>query len=166
MFELPVDVSTNGSTCKNTSSTLKLNFGPGHSWSVNFTANGKMYHADTITLSYNLSDATIFPNSASNGNSHTSKVQTHMGERPFTGVYAVLGFLSDTKVVTAETQITNVGIDTCYSCRSVDTIAGKSVNQTLWNVLIQAFVSNNSTSENSECRCSMAARPAFLPRSL
>ncbi|XP_040029232.1 lysosome-associated membrane glycoprotein 2 isoform X1 [Gasterosteus aculeatus] len=120
MFELPVDVSTNGSTCKNTSSTLKLNFGPGHSWSVNFTANGKMYHADTITLSYNLSDATIFPNSASN----------------------------DTKVVTAETQITNVGIDTCYSCRSVDTIAGKSVNQTLWNVLIQAFVSNNSTSEN------------------
>ncbi|KAM8909009.1 lysosome-associated membrane glycoprotein 2 isoform 2-T2 [Spinachia spinachia] len=120
MFELPVDVSTNGSTCKNTSSMLKLNFGEGHSWSVNFTANGNMYDADTITFSYNLSDATVFPDSISN----------------------------DTRNVTAKAQITKVGIDTCYSCRSVDTIESAPVNQTLWDVLIQAFVSSNSTSEN------------------
>ncbi|KAL6117490.1 lamp2 [Pungitius sinensis] len=133
MIELPVDVSTNGSTCDNASSTLKLNFGKGHSWSVNFTTNGKMYHADTVTFSYNLSDATVFPKSALNG----------------------------TQNVTAKPQFTEVGIDTCYSCRSIDTIEGESVNQTLWNVLIQAFVSNNSKSENiTSCAADMPVTTA------
>ncbi|XP_037316902.1 lysosome-associated membrane glycoprotein 2 isoform X1 [Pungitius pungitius] len=133
MFKLPVDVSTNGSTCDDASSTLKLNFGKGHSWSVNFTTNGKMYNADTVTFSYNLSDATIFPKSALNG----------------------------TQNVTAKPQFTEVGIDTCYSCRSIDTIEGESVNQTLWNVLIQAFVSNNSKSENiTSCAADMPVTTA------
>ncbi|XP_034398617.1 lysosome-associated membrane glycoprotein 2 isoform X2 [Cyclopterus lumpus] len=119
-FELPSEVTTNGSTCDNTSSTLKLNFGEGCSWSLNFTVNGKMYQADTITFTYNLSDANVFPNSVVN----------------------------DTTTVTVKPQITDVGVDTCYSCNSKETLEADGVNQTLWKVLIQAFVRNNSISEN------------------
>ncbi|XP_059201824.1 lysosome-associated membrane glycoprotein 2 isoform X1 [Centropristis striata] len=120
-FELPADVTTVGSTCElNTSSTLKLNFGNGHSWSVNFTNAGKVYQADTVTFSYNLGDKTTFPNAASN----------------------------ESKTVAVKPKITDVAVDTCYSCQSKDTLESDLVNQTLWNVLIQAFVSNNSTSEN------------------
>ncbi|KAK5924848.1 hypothetical protein CgunFtcFv8_017425 [Champsocephalus gunnari] len=119
-FELPASVASDGSTCDNTSSTLKLNFGEGHSWSVNFTTEGKLYHIDTITFSYNLSDASIFPNST----------------------------LTETTTIYVKPQIKDVGVDTCYSCKSEDTYETDLVRQTLWNVLIQAFVINNSTSEN------------------
>ncbi|XP_076594861.1 lysosome-associated membrane glycoprotein 2 isoform X2 [Chaetodon auriga] len=123
-FELPSEVTTVGSECDTTSSVLKLNFGEGHSWSINFTANGKMYQADYITFSYNLSDATRFPASVSN----------------------------ETTSVTVKPHITDVDMDTCYSCKSNDMIETDLVNQTLWNVLIQAFVSNGSKSEQiSSC---------------
>ncbi|XP_031158724.1 lysosome-associated membrane glycoprotein 2 isoform X2 [Sander lucioperca] len=131
-FELPAKVTADESTCDATSSTLKLNFGEGHSWSVNFTINGKMYQADTILFSYNLSDTTVFPNSV----------------------------LNETKTVAVKPHITDVGVDTCYSCKSKDTIEADAVNQTLWNVLIQAFVSNNSTSENiTSCAADVPITP-------
>ncbi|XP_068571195.1 lysosome-associated membrane glycoprotein 2 isoform X2 [Cebidichthys violaceus] len=133
MFELPADVKTEGSACDNTSSTLKLDFGEGHSWSVNFTINGKKYQADTITFSYNLSDATVFPKSVVND--------------------------TETVIVKAP-QITDVSVGTCYSCKSKDTIETESVNQTLWNVLIQAFVMNNSTSKNiTSCAADVPTTP-------
>lgn len=131
-FELPGEVTTSGSTCDAKSSTLKLNFGEGHSWSVNFTISGEKYQADTITFSYNLSDATVFPNSA----------------------------LNDTATVAVKPQLPDIGLDTCYSCKSKETIEADSVNQTLWNVLIQAFVSNNSTSENiTSCDADVPTTP-------
>ncbi|TDH07459.1 hypothetical protein EPR50_G00106110 [Perca flavescens] len=130
-FELPAKV-TDESTCGDTSSTLKLNFGEGHSWSVNFTINGKMYQADTIVFSYNLSDTTVFPNSV----------------------------LNETETVAVKTHITDVGVDTCYSCKSKDTIEADKVNQTLWNVLIQAFVTNNRTSKNiTSCAADVPTTP-------
>ncbi|KAK2848911.1 hypothetical protein Q5P01_008745 [Channa striata] len=120
VIPLPDNVTTEGSKCDNTSSTLKLNFGAGHSWAVNFTSNGKKYQADSIVFSYNLSDSTVFPNSA----------------------------INDTESVTAKAQITDVGMDTCYSCKSKVVIPANLVNMTLTNVLIQAFVVNGSRSEN------------------
>ncbi|XP_034453777.1 lysosome-associated membrane glycoprotein 2 isoform X2 [Hippoglossus hippoglossus] len=119
-FELPSEVTTNGSECGATSSTLKLNFGDGRSWSVNFTMDGNVYQADYITFSYNLSDTTVFPSSGSN----------------------------ETASVTVKSQITNVGVDTCYSCNSKDMILTDMVNMTLSSVLIQAFVSEGNKSEN------------------
>uniref|UniRef100_A0AAQ6ILP2 Lysosomal-associated membrane protein 2 n=1 Tax=Anabas testudineus TaxID=64144 RepID=A0AAQ6ILP2_ANATE len=124
-FGLPSNVTTTGSKCDNTSSTLTLNFGAGHSWSINFTVNGKNYQTDTITFSYNLNDSSLFPNSESN----------------------------ETKSVTAKPQITDIGLGTCYSCKSRDLIQADLVNMTLSDVLIQAFVSNGSRSEN-ETICS------------
>ncbi|XP_074505487.1 lysosome-associated membrane glycoprotein 2 isoform X2 [Sebastes fasciatus] len=132
VFELPGEVTTSGSTCDAKSSTLKLNFGEGHSWSVNFTISGEKYQADTITFSYNLSDATVFPSST----------------------------LNDTATVAVKPQLPDIGLDTCYSCKSKETIEADSVNQTLWNVLIQAFVSNNSTSENiTSCDADVPTTP-------
>ncbi|XP_053284485.1 lysosome-associated membrane glycoprotein 2 isoform X4 [Pleuronectes platessa] len=118
-IELPSAVTTDGSECGATSSTLKLNFGDGHSWSVNFTMDGNMYQADSITFSYNLSDAMVFPGSRSN----------------------------ETESVTVKSQITNVGLDTCYSCSSKDMILTDMVNMTLSSMLIQAFVSEGNKSE-------------------
>lgn len=69
VFELPANVTSDGSKCDNTSSTLKLNFGEGHSWSVQFVVSGNTYRAENITFSYNLNDTAFFPKSTSNGNS-------------------------------------------------------------------------------------------------
>ncbi|XP_061691124.1 lysosome-associated membrane glycoprotein 2 isoform X3 [Syngnathoides biaculeatus] len=135
-FELPAEVTSNGSRCDNASSTLKLNFGAGHSWTVNFSVSGNAYRADSVTFSYNLSDATVFPKSAS----------------------------TDTLSVTVRPHITDVSMGTCYSCKSQETIRSDSVNQTLWNVLIQAFVSNGTQSENlTTCAADLPSTPTASP---
>ncbi|XP_074530001.1 lysosome-associated membrane glycoprotein 2 isoform X1 [Halichoeres trimaculatus] len=131
-FELPSKVTINGSECDSKSSLLKLNFG-GHSWSVNFTLDGEKYQADLITFSYDLSDKTNFPDAESN----------------------------DTLTITAKPEIKDVVKDTCYSCKSRDMIQSDAVNQTLWNVLMQAFVSNNSKSgELTHCAADLPATTA------
>ncbi|XP_029367857.1 lysosome-associated membrane glycoprotein 2 [Echeneis naucrates] len=118
-FELPNGATKDGSKCEAKDSTLKLNFGDGHSLSMNFTKNGETYQADAINFFYNLNDSSLFPDSLSN----------------------------ETVNVVMKPQITNIGMDTCYSCNSDDLIQAKNVNMTLWNVLIQAFVSNGSRSQ-------------------
>ncbi|XP_077387990.1 lysosome-associated membrane glycoprotein 2 isoform X3 [Festucalex cinctus] len=135
-FELPSQVMSNGSKCDNTTSTLKLNFGAGHSWSMNFTLNGRTYQADSITFSYNLNDSTIFPKST----------------------------LTDTLSVSVRPHITDVSTDTSYSCKSKETIQSDSVNQTLWNVLIQAFISNGTQSKNlTSCSADLPTTPTASP---
>ncbi|XP_015244421.1 PREDICTED: lysosome-associated membrane glycoprotein 2 isoform X3 [Cyprinodon variegatus] len=120
-FELPDSVSSDASKCDDTSSILMLTFEDRHSWSVNFTQKDNTYQADVITFTYNLNDSHIFPNSSANG----------------------------TVSVTVKPDIANIGLDTCYSCKSEDTIAASpEVNMTLSNVLIQAFVVNGTKSEN------------------
>ncbi|KAJ8014794.1 hypothetical protein DPEC_G00019450 [Dallia pectoralis] len=125
LFVLPENVTTNGSTCENTTSTLKLNFGEGHSWVINFTKTGTTYQADAIVFAYNLSDTSLFPGSASN----------------------------ETKSVTVTPTISKVGVDTYYACKSQMVLKEKSVNQTLYDVALQAFVTNGSKGEN-ETVCS------------
>ncbi|MED6285993.1 hypothetical protein CHARACLAT_001149 [Characodon lateralis] len=120
-IELPKSATSEGSKCDDTGSTLKLSFAEGHSWSINFNIKDKSYQADVITFAYNLSDLLLFPGSSANG----------------------------TVTVTAKPDITNVGLDTCYSCKSEEIIqASPQVNMTLSNVLIQAFVVNGHKSEN------------------
>ncbi|XP_068596233.1 lysosome-associated membrane glycoprotein 2 [Brachionichthys hirsutus] len=118
-FELPDEATANGSLCNTTSSLLKLDFGEGHSWSMNFTSSGNAYRVDAVTFSYNLNDTKLFPNSASNET-----------------------------VVTVTPHTIDVGADTCYSCKTDDLLQAGDVNQTLWNVLVQAFVSGGSKSDN------------------
>ncbi|XP_041697797.2 lysosome-associated membrane glycoprotein 2 isoform X1 [Coregonus clupeaformis] len=119
IFVLPENVTTEGSTCDNTTSTLKLSFGDGHSWAVKFTKENKTYQVDTIVFSYNLNDTSVFPNSTSN----------------------------ETMSVTVKPIIANVGVDTYYSCKSKDVLKVESVIQTLYDVALQAFVINGSKSD-------------------
>ena len=62
-------------------------------------------------------------------------------------------FFAETMSVTVNvsaTDLSKAGLGTCYSCNSQDSIREGAVSQTLWNVLIQAFVANGSKSEESE----------------
>uniref|UniRef100_A0A4W5RTV3 Lysosomal-associated membrane protein 2 n=1 Tax=Hucho hucho TaxID=62062 RepID=A0A4W5RTV3_9TELE len=130
IFVLPENVTTEGSTCDNTTSTLKLSFGDGHSWAVEFTKQNKTYQVDTIVFSYNLNDSSVFPNS-------TSK---------------------ETKSVTVNSIITNVSVDTYYSCKSKDVLTVESVIQTLYDVALQAFVINGSKSDtDTVCSADMTS---------
>ncbi|XP_020308494.1 lysosome-associated membrane glycoprotein 2 isoform X2 [Oncorhynchus kisutch] len=119
LFVLPENVTTEGSICNNTTSTLKLGFGDGHSWAVEFTKDNKTYQVDSIVFTYNLNDSNVFTNSTSN----------------------------ETKSVTAKPRITNVGVDTYYSCKSENVQRVESVTQTLYDVTLQAFVTNGSKSD-------------------
>ncbi|XP_013859579.1 lysosome-associated membrane glycoprotein 2 isoform X1 [Austrofundulus limnaeus] len=119
-FKLPENATTDGSECHDNSSTLKLNFGAGHSWSINFIKNGESYHAGLVTFIYNLSDTSYFPGASSNKTMNVSR----------------------------NASITDVELNTCYSCNSNEMISADQVNMTLSNVLIQAFVINGSMSEN------------------
>lgn len=53
----------------------------------------------------------------------------------------------ETKSVTAKPRITNVGVDTYYSCKSENVQRVESVTQTLYDVTLQAFVTNGSKSD-------------------
>ncbi|XP_072251515.1 lysosome-associated membrane glycoprotein 2 isoform X1 [Leuresthes tenuis] len=119
-FELPADAKSIDSKCDTASSILTLKFGEGHSWSVNFTLKDEVYQADVVTFTYNLSDTSVFPNSQSN----------------------------ETITVTEKPQTAQVPMDTCYSCKSKEVIEANKVNMTLWDVLIQAFITDGSKSEN------------------
>ncbi|XP_037531143.1 lysosome-associated membrane glycoprotein 2 isoform X2 [Nematolebias whitei] len=132
LFKLPENVMSDGSKCDEKTSTLKLNFGDGHSWSMNFNKSGKSYLADQITFSYKLSDSNYFPGSSSN----------------------------KTITVSQNANINDVELDNCYSCKSKDEISANLVNMTLWNVLVQAFVANGSKSENiTSCSADHSTTP-------
>lgn len=60
----------NGSSCGDDQNSAKivLQFGSAVSWSVNFTKEASDYFIDSILLSYNTSDNTIFPGAVDKGN--------------------------------------------------------------------------------------------------
>lgn len=62
---------------------------------------------------------------------------------------------TDVKNSSVKPLITGIGLNTCYSCKSDEVFKDALVNQTMWNVLIQAFVANNKTSDKRKCepRC-------------
>lgn len=61
--------------------------------------------------------------------------------------------LTDTKTVVVKPHIVDIGLNTCYSCKSTEVIEAedKSVSQTLSNVTIQAFVANGTKSDKRKC---------------
>ncbi|XP_030594624.1 lysosome-associated membrane glycoprotein 2 isoform X3 [Archocentrus centrarchus] len=119
-FPLPDDAKSDESTCGETQSVLKLNFGAGNSWSFTFSKTGESYQADTINFTYNLGDPVYFPNTKS----------------------------EELVTVTTMPTITNVGVDTSYSCKSAEELKGGTVSMTLSDVLIQAFISDGIMSDS------------------
>ncbi|XP_005913221.1 lysosome-associated membrane glycoprotein 2 isoform X2 [Haplochromis burtoni] len=124
VFALTDDANSTKSTCDAKNSMLMLNFGEGHAFSITFSKIEEVYEADVVTFTYNLGDPVHFPNSKS----------------------------KEPTVARGLLDIKNIGMDTCYSCKSEDLIESGDVNMTLWDVQIQAFISDgNKSSEISSC---------------
>ncbi|XP_028315470.1 lysosome-associated membrane glycoprotein 2 isoform X2 [Gouania willdenowi] len=122
VFELPEKVTSDESMCAKVVSVLKLNFGDGHSLSIIFSVKDNHYEANLIKFTYNLRDKTVFKDSVSD---ELQKVKV----RP---------------------HIPDVELGTCYTCKSKDTIhISPTVNMTLWNVVIQAFISDGAKSQKT-----------------
>ncbi|XP_075566529.1 lysosome-associated membrane glycoprotein 1 isoform X2 [Pelecanus crispus] len=115
---------------------LVLGFGAGHSLSLNFSENADKYQVKELVFSYNLSDATLFPNSTA-------------GE----------------KKVSVKTNI-QAYMGTKYRCISSKNIRVKNVTITFSNVTLEAYVTNGTFSMNkTECAEDMVSTTAVVPTS-
>ncbi|XP_074738396.1 lysosome-associated membrane glycoprotein 2 isoform X1 [Strix uralensis] len=134
-LNLSSSVTHNGSVCGNDTQAalLAVQFGEGHSWSINFTKNNETYQGDFITFTYNTNDAAVFPDAKRKG--------------PITIV------VKDTM---RPVQLNNV-----FVCHNTDSFEAENVTQIFWNVTVQAFV-ENGTIGKKESRC-RADTPTSAP---
>ncbi|XP_044526445.1 lysosome-associated membrane glycoprotein 1 [Gracilinanus agilis] len=128
-FSLPQNAAVlDSSSCgkENASNpVLEIGFGKGHILSMNFTRTTQSYQVQLLSFSYNLSDATFFPNA--------SKASKDLSVKSKTDIQA--------------------DIDKKYRCMSGNQITMSNVIITLSDVTIQAYLSNNNFSKE-ETRCS------------
>ncbi|NXN07475.1 LAMP2 protein, partial [Indicator maculatus] len=138
---LSSNVTHNGSICGNDTQAalVAIQFGGGHSWSVNFTKNNETYQGDFITFTYNTNDTVVFPDARRKG--------------PVTIV------VKDTM---RPVQLNNV-----FVCHNADFLEAENVTQIFWNVTVQAFVQNGTISKKeSRCPADMpTSAPTILPTS-
>ncbi|NXG07766.1 LAMP1 protein, partial [Sakesphorus luctuosus] len=114
---------------------LILDFGAGHSLSLNFSESADKYQVEELVFRYNLSDATLFPNSTTGELktvSHGNIIQAHVGTK--------------------------------YRCISSQQVNMKNVNITFSNVTLEAFLANGTLSVNkTECAEDMVFTTAVVP---
>lgn len=130
-FTLPNSLSSNGSVCGDNKSAplLKMNFGPGHSLSLNFSHSAGIFRGDVLTFTYNTSDTNLFP-----GAKNTS-----------------------VKQVAVDSLMEAAPLNTVYTCRSAKAIASKEVIMVFYDVGLQALVENGTISKNeSICKADMS----------
>ncbi|NXO23366.1 LAMP1 protein, partial [Cisticola juncidis] len=138
-FYLPQNASVDSqSSCgkDNTSHPiLVLDFGAGHSLSLNFSESADNYQVEELVFHYNLSDATLFPNSSTGGMktvSHKNIIQARMGTK--------------------------------YRCIRSKDINMKTVNVTFSEVTLEAYLTNGTLSVNkTECAEDMVSTTAIVP---
>ncbi|XP_009070214.1 PREDICTED: lysosome-associated membrane glycoprotein 2 [Acanthisitta chloris] len=134
-MDLPSNVTHNGSVCGSDTqpALVALQFGEGHSWTVNTTKNNESYWADMITFTYNTNDTAVFPDAKRKG--------------PVT--------------IVAKDNTPPVQLNKVYVCHNPDFIEAENVTQIFWNVTVQAFVQNGTVSKK-EFRC-RADTPTAAP---
>ncbi|NXF11023.1 LAMP1 protein, partial [Smithornis capensis] len=122
-FFLPQNATVDSqSSCGNENTShpvLVLDFGAGHSLSLNFSESADKYQVEELVFHYNLSDATLFPNSTTGevkSVSHKSIIQAHVGTK--------------------------------YRCISSKQVNMKNVNVTFSNVTLEAYLRNGTFSVN------------------
>uniref|UniRef100_A0A8C5TH42 Lysosome-associated membrane glycoprotein 1 n=1 Tax=Malurus cyaneus samueli TaxID=2593467 RepID=A0A8C5TH42_9PASS len=138
-FFLPQNASVDPqSSCgkENTSHpVLLLDFGAGHSLNLSFSESADKYQVEELVFLYNLSDATLFPNSTAGGvktASHKSIIQAHTGTK--------------------------------YRCINSKHISMKNVNVTFSNVTLEAYLTNGTFSVNkTECAEDMVSTTTVVP---
>ncbi|NXU61159.1 LAMP2 protein, partial [Horornis vulcanius] len=125
-LNLSSSVTHNGSVCGNDTQAalVAVQFGEGHSWSINMTKNNETYQGDIITLTYNTNDTAVFPDAKRKG--------------PVT--------------VLVKDPLQPVQLNTVFVCHNSYFIEAENVTQIFWNVTVQAFVQNGTVSKK-ESRC-------------
>ncbi|XP_009887577.1 PREDICTED: lysosome-associated membrane glycoprotein 2 [Charadrius vociferus] len=137
-LNLSSSVTHNGSVCGNDTQAalLAVQFGEGHSWSINFTKNNETYQGDFITFTYNTNDTAVFPDAKRKG--------------PITIVV---------KGTMHPVQLNNV-----FVCHSTASFEAENVTQIFWNVTVQAFVQNGTISKKeSRCRADTPTSAPTVP---
>ncbi|XP_074963238.1 lysosome-associated membrane glycoprotein 2 isoform X2 [Phalacrocorax aristotelis] len=138
-LNLSSTVTHNGSVCGNDTQAalLAVQFGEGHSWSINFTKTNETYQGGFITFIYNTNDTAVFPDAKRKG--------------PVTIV------VKDTM---RPVQLNNV-----FVCHNTDSLEAENVTQIFWNVTVQAFVQNGTIGKKeSRCRADTpTSAPTVLP---
>ncbi|KAB1267774.1 Lysosome-associated membrane glycoprotein 1 [Camelus dromedarius] len=121
-FSLPSDAHVlNSSSCGKggaSDSILMIEFGGGHTLTLNFTRNATHYSVQLMSFVYNLSDVQIFPNASSKG----------------------------TRTVESTPDIV-AGMNTRYRCVSSSGVHMGSMTVTLWDATIQAYLSSSGFSK-------------------
>ncbi|NXV79420.1 LAMP1 protein, partial [Atlantisia rogersi] len=115
---------------------LLLGFGAGHLLNLSFSESADKYRVDELVFQYNLSDATLFPNSTAGkmktSLSHKTTIQAYMGTR--------------------------------YRCISSQHISVKNVSITFSNVTLEAYLTNGTFSANkTECAEDMVSTTTVAP---
>ncbi|XP_050820480.1 lysosome-associated membrane glycoprotein 2 isoform X1 [Gopherus flavomarginatus] len=115
------NVTHDGSTCGNNTHAplLAIQFGAGHSWSINFTKTNETYQGNIISFTYNTSDA-VFKDAKTKG--------------PIT--------------IVVKDTMPPVQLNTVYKCHHLDSIEVANVSLFFWDVILQAFVQNGTVSKN------------------
>ncbi|KAF4789019.1 Lysosome-associated membrane glycoprotein 2 [Turdus rufiventris] len=125
-LNLPSNVTHNGSVCGNDTqpALVAVQFGEGHSWSINLTKTNETYQGDFITLTYNTNDTAVFPDAKRKG----------------------------LVTVLVKDLSPPVQLNTVYVCHNSFSIEAENTTQIFWNVTMQAFVQNGTVSKK-ESRC-------------
>ncbi|NWT97614.1 LAMP2 protein, partial [Urocynchramus pylzowi] len=125
-LNLSSSVTHNGSVCGNDTQAalVAVQFGEGHSWSINITKNNETYQGDFITLTYNTNDTAVFPDAKRKG--------------PVT--------------VLVKDPSRPVQLNTVFVCHNSFIIEAENTTQIFWNITMQAFVQNGTVSKK-ESRC-------------
>ncbi|KAK2817892.1 hypothetical protein Q7C36_021825 [Tachysurus vachellii] len=126
---LPVTaVVGNGSSCgeAGVSPDLLASFGDGHSLRLVFTSNNLVYRVANLTLSYNLSDTTTFPNSSS----------------------------KEIVVLSTNNSQISAKLNTTYRCLSSSSVrlGSSGATVTFFNIRMQAYMpSSNLSTDETVC---------------
>lgn len=128
-------VDTGSSSCGTADSSpwLVAVFGPGHALGLSFSSNGSQYSVANLTLQYNLSDASIFPEA------NSSDVVTVVSAS--VGIWAT--------------------INTTYRCVSPSTFRVGGATVTFSNMRLEAYMPGNDLSpRESVCMADQASTTA------
>ncbi|KAL3993135.1 ceramide galactosyltransferase [Sarotherodon galilaeus] len=123
-FLLPnsTTVDTANSTCGKNGSSPRLVavFGSGYTFGLNFSTNGTLYQVSSLTLQYNLSDTSVFPNATISG---------------------VVTLVSASVGIEAK-------VNTTYKCASPTVIAVATANVNFTDMRLEAYMPGNELSPN------------------
>lgn len=147
VLALPDSASTDNSTCNNVSQRLVASFGDGHALTLVFSSDGSRYEVTQLSLRYNLSDNSTFPQSTSTGErlSHT-----HKGETCTCCLYLRSHvFSTTTGVVTMETNSSEISarMNSTYRCLSSSNVSlSADVTVTFSDVHLEAYMHTGNLS--------------------